>query len=84
MRAFLVNSGILGHRSVGRTIQEAMRHRPDVTTVTLDLGEGLGARDRVIRRLMCWGGAAPTSRFDAVTLARWRREMHTGVLAARR
>ncbi|MDE3217286.1 MAG: glycosyltransferase family 4 protein [Gemmatimonadota bacterium] len=84
MRAFLVNSGILGHRSVGRTIQEAMRHRPDVTTVALDLGEGLGARDRVIRRLMCWGGAAPTSRFDAVTLARWRREMHTGVLAARR
>ncbi len=84
MRAFLVNSGILGHRSVGRAIEDAMRHRPDVTAVPIDLGEGLGTGDRIVRRLMCWGGAAPSSRLDAVTLARWRREMHTGVLAARR
>ncbi len=84
MRAFLVNSGILGHRSVGRVIGDALAQRPDVTTVRIDLAEGLTATDRVIRRLMCWGGSAATDRFAALTLARWRREMHTGLLAARR
>ena len=33
---------------------------------------------------MCWGPLTSTGYFNALTLARWRRELHTGVLATRR
>jgi glycosyltransferase involved in cell wall biosynthesis len=84
VRAFLVNSGILGHRSVGRVIGDALASRTDVTTVGIDLARPLSVPDRVFRRLMCWGGTGSANRVDAWTLARWRRELHAGLLAARR
>lgn len=84
MRAFLVNSGILGHASVARVIAAALDGQAGVSAVPVTLHEALTPGERVVRRLMCWGGGAPANRFDAITLARWRRELHTGVLAARR
>lgn len=84
MRAFLVNSGMLGHTSVARVLAASLDAQSGVTTVPVNLNEALTPSERVVRRLMCWGGRAPANRFDAATLARWRRELHTGVLAARR
>jgi glycosyltransferase involved in cell wall biosynthesis len=84
MRAFLVNSGILGHASVARLLARALANRSDLSLVTLNLSEGLTVRERVARRLTCWGGASPANVFDGLTLARWRRELHMGMLAARR
>lgn len=69
---------------MGRVIGEALSRRPDVHAVSIDLAEGLTTADRAVRRLMCWGGTAATDRFAALTLGRWRRELHTGLLAERR
>lgn len=83
-RAYVVNSGILGHASVALVVATALADAADVSVVHVNLSDALTTRERVVRRLMCWGGRAPTNRADALTFARWRRELHAGVLAARR
>ncbi|HVB31823.1 MAG TPA: glycosyltransferase family 4 protein [Gemmatimonadaceae bacterium] len=84
MRVFFVNSGILGHASVARVVGGAVASRADFTAVPLNLSEGLTTRERVVRRVMCVGPTTPASMVSGLTLARWRREMYTGHLAAGR
>lgn len=84
MRVFFVNSGILGHASVARVVGGAVASRADFTAVPLNLSENLTTRERVVRRLMCAGPTTPASMVSGLTLARWRREMHAGWLAAGR
>lgn len=84
VRAYFLNSGILGHASVARLLERTMEGEGDITAVHLSLSDGLTTRERIVRRLMCWGSNSATSGLNAITLARWRREMHVGILAARR
>ncbi|MHB2032697.1 MAG: glycosyltransferase family 4 protein, partial [Gemmatimonadaceae bacterium] len=84
MRVFFVNSGILGHASVARVVGGVVASFADFIAFPLNLSEGLTTRERVVRRVMCMGPSAPASRVSGLTLARWRREMHTGHLAAGR
>jgi glycosyltransferase involved in cell wall biosynthesis len=82
LRALFVNSGILGHRSVARLLREAAARDPGLEAVHLDLSEGLTAAERARRRVMCLGPAAGAA--SALTLGRFRHELHAGVLAAGR
>ena len=84
MRAIFVNTGILGHASVARLIGGVLELYPDIDAVHLDLAAGLTPRERVVRKLMCWGVGGAYSTFNALSLARWRRELHAGIQAARR
>ena len=85
LRVLFVNSGILGHQSVHRLLEETARAIPQMEAHHIDLSQGLSVTDRVIRRLMClrppgvlgWG-------CQNMDLARWRHELHCGLLAARR
>ena len=85
LRVLFVNSGILGHRSVGRLLREAVANEPGIEATHVDLSEGLTTGERVVRRLMCAGPASGAS-FPgaALTFPRFRHEMHAGVLAERR
>ena len=51
----------------------------------IDLSEGLTTNDRALRRLLCFQPLGAT-RFSGtnIDLARWRHELHCGLLAARR
>jgi glycosyltransferase involved in cell wall biosynthesis len=85
VRALFVNSGILGHRSVARLLREAMAREPRIEATHVDLSEGLTTGERIVRRLMCAGPASGAA-FPgaALTLPRFRHELHAGVLAERR
>lgn len=83
IRALFVNSGILGHASVAGLIRRAVERDESIDATHVDLGAGLTDRDRLVRRVMC-AGPAPGSAAGGLTLARFRHEMHAGVLAARR
>ncbi|HKY04229.1 MAG TPA: glycosyltransferase family 4 protein [Blastocatellia bacterium] len=84
-RALFINSGILGHKSVVTLLREATAHDPELDAVHVDLSEGLTLQDRVARRLLCFRpfGETRLSRMN-IDFARWRHEMHAGLLAARR
>jgi glycosyltransferase involved in cell wall biosynthesis len=84
VRVGLVNSGFLGHASVARVVRAALADQRDLSIIDVNLSVALSPRDRIVRQLMCWGGRAPTNRVDALTFARWRRELHLGALAKRR
>lgn len=84
MRVYLVNNGILGHGSVARVMDAALTHEVDLSVAHVNLSGALTTPERVVRRIMCWGARAPTNRADALTFARWRRELHMGMLATRR
>src|ERR1043166_118771 len=84
MRALFVNTGILGHASVARLIGGVLELYPDIDDVHLALVADLTLRERVVRKLICWGVGGANSMFNALTLARWRRELHAGIQAARR
>jgi starch synthase len=83
IRALFVNSGILGHASVARLIRQAVARDPGIEAVHVDLSAGLTAGEKVVRRAMCTG-PRPGSAAGALTMARFRHEMHAGVQAARR
>ena len=82
MRVLFVNSGILGHRSVARLLRQAAAADPEIRASHLDLSEGLTAGERVVRRALCL--RAPGLSRSNLDLARWRHELHAGLLAARR
>jgi alpha-maltose-1-phosphate synthase len=84
LNVLFVNSGILGHGVVAGLLEDAAARLPDMTATHVNLSHGLTVRDRVVRRLLC-ARLAPAAGWAAnVDLARWRRQMHAGLLAARR
>ena len=85
LRVLFVNSGILGHRSVARVLREAVAWDDGVAAEHVDLSEGLTAGERVVRRILCAGPRSGAS-FPGAALVfpRFRAELNTGLLAARR
>lgn len=84
IRTLFVNTAMLGHASVARLLPRVVAGDERIEAVPLDTGEGLARRDRVIRRLLCWGPAGEPTAAASLALTRWRHEMHAGLLAARR
>jgi alpha-maltose-1-phosphate synthase len=80
VRALFVNSGMLGHSSVARLIRDAVAHDPTVQAAHIDLAAPLNPGERIMRAALC---AAPLGRTN-LDFARWRSELHSGLLAARR
>jgi glycosyltransferase involved in cell wall biosynthesis len=85
LRVTFVNAGILGMQSFSQYLREAMAEEPAVAATHVVLSEDLTIPDRLIRRALCvplW----PDGLFGLrnVDLARFRREYHAGLLAARR
>lgn len=83
-RALFINSGILGHRSVYGLLRRAAESDPEIDAAHVNLSEGLSAKDKVIRRAICFELARGESAAANVDLARWRQELHAGLLARRR
>jgi glycosyltransferase involved in cell wall biosynthesis len=79
-RALFVNSGMLGHASVAALIREAVARDPGIAATHVDLSARTSVGERVVRRALC---ARPLGRTN-LDLARWRAELYTGWLAARR
>jgi glycosyltransferase involved in cell wall biosynthesis len=74
-RAAFVNGGILGLLSYANWLRRAFADARDLHAEHFVLSENLTIRDRVIRRLLCAPG---------LPLTRYRRELHSGLLARRR
>jgi starch synthase len=57
----------------------------EIDSCHIDLSDGLTTNDRALRRLICFQALGAT-RFSGanIDLARWRHELHCGLLAARR
>jgi starch synthase len=84
LNVLFVNSGILGHGVVAELVEDAAARLPDVSATHLNLSRDLTVRERVVRRVLC-ARLAPEAGWAAnVDLARWRRQMNAGLLAARR
>ncbi|HEX5868970.1 MAG TPA: hypothetical protein VFY65_01070, partial [Longimicrobium sp.] len=83
-RALFVNSGILGHASVARLFRDVAERDPSIDATHVDLSAELTSAERVIRRVMCAGPAPGSSAAASLALPRFRHELHSGVLAARR
>jgi glycosyltransferase involved in cell wall biosynthesis len=79
-RALFVNSGMLGHSSVASLIKDAVAHDPTVQATHIDLAGQLDIGERIMRAALC---ARPLGRTN-LDYARWRSELHSGLLAARR
>lgn len=84
-RVLFVNSGILGHQAVAELLREAAAHDPAIDSRHVSLAGPLSVGARIVRRLMCLRpfGRTGVGRTN-VDLARWRHELHAGLLAARR
>ncbi len=80
VRAVFVNSGILGHASVASLIADAIARDPGIDATHISLAEPNGPGERLLRAVMC---ARPLGRTN-LDLARWRSEMHSGLVASRR
>lgn len=83
-KALFVNSGILGHRSVSGLLRQAAEGDPEIDATHINLSEGLTAKDKVIRRALCFELVRGESAATNLDLARWRQELHAGLLARRR
>lgn len=85
MHVLFVNSGILGHQAVAALLKAAVSPDAAIESRHVDLSAPLGRGERVVRRLLCVHlcGAAGFGRVN-VDLARWRHEVHAGLLARRR
>ena len=83
-RVLFLNSGILGHRTVGALFREVAALLPHVDAVHTDLSDGLKLTDRVARRLLSLRFAPSRGVAANVDLRRWREELNVGFLAARR
>jgi glycosyltransferase involved in cell wall biosynthesis len=79
-RALFVNSGMLGHSSVASLLRDAVAHDPTVQATHVDLAGPLDLGERIMRAALC---ARPLGRTN-LDYARWRSELHSGLLAARR
>ena len=84
-RVLFVNGGILGLISFRDFLAEALPQQNVIDGTQLVLTENLSLLDRVIRRAMCqrlWIDG--TLGLRNIDLARFRHELHAGVLARRR
>jgi len=80
-----VNSGFLGHKSVARLLAASVSGRSDIEAAHLDLDVRLTFRERAIRRLFCARLAGRGGfRGSNLDFQRFRSELHSGLLAARR
>jgi alpha-maltose-1-phosphate synthase len=84
-RALFVNGGILGLASFHNFLSETLPRQSAIEGTQVILTGSLSALDRVIRRALCqrlWvDGSFGLRNFD---LARFRHELHAGILARRR
>lgn len=78
-KALFANSGLLGHQSVAKLIEEAVAGNDIVDPVHVNLSGSLSLYERLVRRVLC-AHLVSTNR----DLARWRMELNTGWLARRR
>lgn len=85
LRALFVNSGMLGHRAVAALLEDAVAGDAGIEARHVDLSAPLGAGERALRWLLCasLSGAVGFGRLN-LDLARWRREVHSGLVARRR
>ena len=84
-RVLFVNGGILGLISFRDFLAEALPQQNVIDGTQLVLTENLSLLDRVIRRALCqrlWTDG--TLGLRNIDLARFRHELHAGVLARRR
>lgn len=85
LRVTFVNSGILGMQTFSQFVREAMAKEPGIAATHVNLSDELTLSERIVRRLLCaplWGdGLAGLHNVD---FARFRREYHAGLQAARR
>jgi len=84
MNVLFVNSGILGHHAVAELLQDAAARMPGVSATHINLSTGLTVRDRIVRRVLCTRFAPASGWAANIDLARWRQQLNTGLLAARR
>ncbi len=84
-KALFINSGILGHNSVFKLLRESTARDPELEAVHINLSDELTTKDKIIRRALCFQcfGKMKLSQSN-LDFARWRQELHAGVLAARR
>jgi glycosyltransferase involved in cell wall biosynthesis len=79
-----LNSGILGHRTVGGLFREVTGLLSGIDAVHVDLSGELSWADRAVRRLFSLRLAPSRGRAANVDLRRWREELNVGLLAGRR
>ncbi|HUQ71908.1 MAG TPA: glycosyltransferase family 4 protein, partial [Planctomycetaceae bacterium] len=85
VRVLCLNSGFLGHKSVARLIDEILSDDPRIDDAHLDLDANLSLTDRAVRRVMCARLFGHSGFLGSnLDFARYRGELHSGVLAARR
>jgi len=84
IRAAFVNSGLLGHGAFAGLMPAIVARMTDVDAVHIDLRDGLTFGDRVVRRALSVRLAPRTAMLDNVDVRRWRQELNSGWLAARR
>lgn len=80
VRALFVNSGMLGHASVASLVRDAVARDARIEPTHVDLARPLGAGERLRRAVLCARPLGTTN----LDLARWRSELHSGLLAADR
>jgi alpha-maltose-1-phosphate synthase len=83
-RIAFLNSGILGHRTVGTLFKDVAALLPRVEAVHVDLSSELSWADRAARRIFSLPLAPARGIAGNVDLRRWREELNVGLLAARR
>jgi glycosyltransferase involved in cell wall biosynthesis len=83
-RALFVNTGLAGHRTFGRLMQDVARRIPGLTGRHIDLSDGLTPADRMVRRLLSLPLAPTAGPMANLDLRRWRQETNVGLLAVRR
>jgi glycosyltransferase involved in cell wall biosynthesis len=83
-RVLFINSGILGHRTVGTLFRDVASLLPRIEAVHTDLSSELSLADRAARRLFSLRFAPARGAAANLDLRRWRQELNVGLLAARR
>ena len=83
-RIAFLNSGILGHRTVGALFRDVAALLPRVEPVHVDLSGELSWADRAARRIFSLPLAPARGIAGNLDLRRWREEVNVGLLAARR
>ncbi len=83
-RVLFLNSGILGHRTVGGLFRDVAALLPGIDAVHVDLSGELSWADRAVRRVFSLRLAPSRGLAANVDLRRWREELNVGLLAGRR
>ena len=83
-RVLFLNSGILGHRTVGGLFRDVAALLPRIDAVHVDLSGELSWADRAVRRVFSLRLAPSRGLAANLDLRRWREELNVGLLAGRR